>query len=116
MKTNIVSSKYLEPNNTSKNLNINIEVERKIQETETIKKTAPSSAARKIITVDSAVKQLVSPFYRPQQTSKINFAYNDNFSTPKQTKVVQSLNSSSPCIIINHQQSANKHIPLNKPN
>ena len=56
MKTNIVSSKYLEPNNASKNLNINIEVERKIDETETIKKTAPSSAARKIITVDSAVK------------------------------------------------------------
>lgn len=56
MKTNIISSKYLEPNYTSKNLNTTIEVERKVDETETIKKTAPSSAARKIITVDSGVK------------------------------------------------------------
>jgi hypothetical protein len=94
----------MEPDHTVRNLNKTTEVEPRRDEFETTKKLIPSSATRKIIPTENTKQQPVSPFYRPPNTSKINFAYNDQFSTPKQNKVVHALNSSSPCLISNQQQ------------
>lgn len=60
------------------------------------------------------MKEKPSPFYRPQ--NKINFAYNDLFSTPKQIKIIPTekiLNVSSPCF--NLQEVTNVEAVAAKP-
>lgn len=96
IKNNRGVENFIAPDQTARNLNRTLDSEKKNDEAETTKKI-PSSTTKKLNS-EILVKEKPSPFYRPQ--SKINFAYNDLFSTPKQIKIMQAekvLNISSPC-------------------
>jgi hypothetical protein len=64
----------------------------------------PASTAKKLVSAENMERP--SPFYKPP--NKVSFAYNDLFSTPKQSKSIQQekvLNISSPTFITNEQPS-----------